>query len=133
MEIANQKPRVPAWRIGVAVAIALWLLAFTLFFAEQRGWLPRSITRLPFVRTFTGYCGFVAFPVPLLGWIYVWGDMGPPFVEYPIFNILFGIFFYGLLGALIGYIANLTRKRQFSLREMMIVFTLTAILLGVVA
>src|SRR4051794_12645686 len=133
MGVARHSSRVPAWRIGMAVAISLWLFAFAFYCAIDSGWFPHSIARLAFVRTFNGYCGIAAAPIPLLGWMYVWGDMGPPWVEYPIFNIGFGILSYGLVGALIGYVFGFIRTRQFSLRDMLVVVTLLAVVLALMA
>jgi len=115
------------------MGISLWLLAFMCFSVLNGGWLPLSITKLPVAKALTGYCALIALPVPLLGWIYVWGDNGPPFVEYPFFNIVFGILFYGLLGAVLGSLAALIRHRRFTLKAMLVVFTLFAVVLGLVS
>jgi hypothetical protein len=133
MEVVKQRLRVPGWRIGVFLGDALWLLAFAFFFAVQSNWLPRWLTRSHVIRTVAGYCGLFALPIPLGGWLYVWGDNGPPYewIDSVAVNTALGILFYGLLGGLLGYVATLIRHHRFSIKAMLIVFTLVALLLGI--
>jgi hypothetical protein len=79
-------------------------------------------------------CGLFALPIALGGWLYVWGDTDPPYhwMNSPVINIALGVLFYGLAGGLIGYLATLSNHRQFSLKSVVIVTTLFAVLLGLV-
>jgi hypothetical protein len=134
MEVSKQKSRLPGWQIGVLLSEIFWLLAFTFCFAAQNGWLPRSLMRLEVVQTFDAVCGLFALPIAVGGWLYVWGDTDPPYqwMNSPVINIALGILFYGLAGGLLGYLATLSKHRQFSLKAMLIVTTLFALLLGFV-
>jgi hypothetical protein len=134
MELSKQQLSVPGWRVGVFLGDALWLVAFTLFFAIQYNWLPPWLLRSGFIRAVAGYCGFIALPIPLVGWSYVWGDNGPPYewIDSVPVNIMLGLLFYALLGGLLGYVASLVRHRRFSVKAMLIVFTLVALLLAII-
>jgi hypothetical protein len=134
MELITQRSRLPGWRIGVFLGDTFWLLAFTFYLAAQSGWLPRSLMRLQLVQTLDAVCGIFALPIAVGGWFYVWGDTDPPYqwMNSPVINIALGILFYGLAGGLLGYLATLTKHRQFGLKAMLIVTTLLAVLLGFV-
>jgi hypothetical protein len=72
----------------------------------------------------------IAAPVALLGWLFIWGDNGPPhrlWLDTNAFHYIFGVCFYGLVGALVGLFIN---HRRFSLRTLLITTTLVAVLLG---
>ena len=44
-----------------------------------------------------------AYPIMILGWLLVWGDNGPPpWAESDRLHVVFGLCFYGAIGALIG-------------------------------
>jgi hypothetical protein len=134
MEVTKQRSRLPGWLIGVFLSDTFWLLALVFSFAAQSNLLPRSIMRLEVVQTFAAVCALFSLPIAWGGWFYVWGDTDPPYqwMNSPIINIALGILFYGLAGGLIGYLASLSKHRQFSLKSILIVTTLFAVLLGLV-
>jgi hypothetical protein len=79
-----------------------------------------------------GGAGFaiIAAPVALLGWLFIWGDNGPPhwlWLDTNAFHYVFGVCFYGLAGALVGLFIN---RRRFSLRTLLIATTVVAVVLG---
>jgi hypothetical protein len=88
--------------------------------------------RLEVVQTLDAVCGLFALPIAVGGWLYIWGDNGPPYkwMDSAVLNIAFGLAFYALNGGIIGRIATRTRSRRFSLRTVLIVMTLFALLLG---
>ncbi len=50
---------------------------------------------------------WIAYPIMILGWLLIWGDNGPPpWAESPGFHVIFGMCFYGVIGALIGLLAR---------------------------
>jgi hypothetical protein len=78
------------------VGQAIWGLALACVFAKIDG------------------ANLVAFPVPILGWALIWGD-GPgriKLVESLEFNVIFGLCFYGLLGAGVAEIIWRFRRRR---------------------
>ena len=109
-------PRSP-WFKGTLVAEFIWGLAWFGFYAFDTfgASFPRWFEELDLADTLGSICAVVAAPVSIGGWLLVWGDKGPPFawIENTAFNFVFGLCFYGVLGAAAGVLcAQLKRRRR---------------------
>jgi hypothetical protein len=83
------------WIFGMLIGQAVWGLAYAATLNNRQG-LPE----------------FVAAPVLFLGWALIWGD-GPgriKLVETATFTVIFGLCFYGLLGAVVAEIFRRFRR-----------------------
>ena len=50
------------------------------------------------------FFSLIAVPIGILGWLLIWGDSGtPPWAESISLHLVFGLCFYGVIGALIGW------------------------------
>jgi hypothetical protein len=78
---------------------AIWALAVLLSLVLER-WSPRWLDE------FSTFVVVVAAPVTIGGWLFVWGDNGPPYewIESLSFIITFGLAFYGIVGAIVGHL-----------------------------
>ncbi len=112
---SDRPVRVPMWLLGVAGAEAVWLLAVSVSLLIEMlddhlslGVLPEAVQVVPFA---------LAAPVNVVGWLFVWGDDGPPYpgMETWGFAMASSILLYAVLGAsagaLIGALAGLSRSR----------------------
>jgi hypothetical protein len=94
--------------IGAAVGGCIWLLALTgaYAFVFLEGWFPKWFLDLDLADAIGTIIAVIAAPIAVGGWLFVWGDNGPPFVFLGnmAFNIAFGICFYPLLGGVIGFL-----------------------------
>jgi hypothetical protein len=106
MSAKQNKWRLPPWLIGAVLADSLWGLAWFVAYASDtyERLFPVWLRRLDVPDTVGSICALIAAPVPLGGWLLIWGDNGPPYVwiETVAFNVSFGLCFYALLGALAG-------------------------------
>lgn len=95
--------------IGAGGGLALWSLLAALFYLGMV--LSDAGLRGP-MSGFFEVCGVFAFPLPMLGWLFIWGDNGPP---PPFGNMVFifgsSILLYCLLGAIAGAVIGLFRNR----------------------
>ena len=104
MTVQRKSWHLPAWLLGVLCGDALWGLmwmvgyAISFFGPLLPTWL-RQLCEGPMM-----LCAFAAFPVVTGGYLFVWGDNGPPHIWLNsfAFNIAFGLCVYALLGAAIG-------------------------------
>jgi hypothetical protein len=113
---------------------------------RMNSWLPRTLVGMVAGQLLWGCMAIVASgarstilsllaaPLALGGWLYVWGDNGPPYAWIDSWSgvIAVGLGLYGTVGAAIGFIvaaANPTPFR-FSFRALLIGVTLYAIVLG---
>jgi hypothetical protein len=59
------------------------------------------------------YFSFIAAPIAIFGWLLIWGDNGPPlWAESVSLHVVFGLCFYGAIGALIGLRAKCAVTRR---------------------
>lgn len=101
----RREPRFPPWVKGVIWGMAFWAsLWLTVELVDAIQSDSRDFFLLELVDYIEGICGLMAFPIALLGWMFIWGDNGPPFwwLKGIAFHIGFGLVLYGLLGAVIG-------------------------------
>src|SRR4029078_8126843 len=80
------KPRLFAEIIGMLIGQAIWGLSCAAAYAGLGN-----------------YFSFIAAPIAIFGWLLIWGDNGPPpWAESVGIHVVFGLCFYGAIGALIG-------------------------------
>jgi len=74
----------------------------------------------------------VAMPVGIGGWLFVWGDNGPPYawMETAAFTICFGLAFYGVIGVVVGALLGRKYRWRVSTRTMAIAFTIIILAIG---
>ena len=88
--------RLPSWLLGlvagelllVSALFGYWVSRLTLF-------------------------GLIAAPAGLGGWLFIWGDNGPPYdwIDTWSFNIGFSAVLYGLLGDFSGWAVDRTNRK----------------------
>ncbi len=123
-----KKRRLPAWLIGAVVGDAVWGLAVlgAYLFEALESRFPAWFQNLDLPDTLGSICAVIAAPIAVGGWLFIWGDSGPPYqwIESITFNVGFGLCFYALVGVLVSKIGS-----RFSIRSLFVVMTLVAILL----
>ncbi len=117
-EPSKRRLHVPPWVKGMLLGENVWALAMLgawIFRILGEG-LPHSwLMQLGLVHLLRSLCMVIAMPVALGGWLLIWGDNGPPYawIDSWLFNMAFGVCFYGLLGAVAGIVvARIRRRRQ---------------------
>lgn len=100
--------RVPAWIMGIAIAEGFWLTCLVIVMLLQQ--LERVV---PVPGLLDGLARLFAAPVAVGGWLFVWGDNGPPhpFMQTLAFNLLAGGTLYALAGLIIGAAVGACRSR----------------------
>jgi hypothetical protein len=134
-------PTLPAWLKGILIGQLAWAaLALELEFQfgqKLEKLLPTWLRSLDVIDAIETPLMVLAAPVTLGGWLFLWGDNGPPYpwIEGWPFVIAFGLGFYGVLGAIAGQfgpkIWSKLRSR-FSLRTLIIAMTLAAAVFGLI-
>jgi len=70
---------------------------------------------------FSNLLAWLANPVAILGWTFLWGDNGPPtwaaWLDTTLFQVTFGLCFYGLVGMLLGECVARYRKSLLTTRN----------------
>jgi hypothetical protein len=57
--------------------------------------------------------GMITAPIAVIGWFLIWGDNGPPqWAKSVGLHVVFGLCFYGAIGALIGLCAKCAVTRR---------------------
>jgi hypothetical protein len=92
------------WLKGMFAGQAVWLLLVMILESDvlniAEGWLPQWAKKLD-VLDIVGSCIMVlAMPVPVGGWLLIWGEAGPPYpwIESWPFNLAIGLAIYGTMG-----------------------------------
>jgi hypothetical protein len=126
--------RLPAWLQGAIFADATWGMAvlFAYVFEAGERYFPKWLRDIDVPDTFGSIFSLIAFPIPLGGWLLIWGDNGRPFpwIESMPFNICFGICFYALIGASIGYLLARKWTTRFSSWKLLMAVAAFMFLLG---
>lgn len=132
-------PTLPAWLKGILIAQLAWTaLALELEFQfgqKIEKQLPNWVRSLNVIDAIETPLMVLAAPVTLGGWLFVWGDNGPPYawIEGWPFVVAFGLGFYGLLGAIVGQFGPKRWSKfssRFSRRTRIIAMTLAAAVFG---
>jgi hypothetical protein len=117
--------------IGMLAGWATWVafVAMAFYYRDARKFVPQS------VRDVSDFLmlgvELAALPVGLGGWIWVWGDAGPPWwAKGWAQHVAIGLIVFGTVGAL-G--SSLFTRRQFGLRALLIAMTLIVLVLGLAA
>jgi len=104
---SNSNRTMPAWLVGWFAGDVFWGLTLTgvYFFEAVSRWLGPTGDLFD---TMGNICALIAAPVTIGGWLFIWGDNGPPYswLGSWTFNISFGLILYGGLGALTATIAS---------------------------
>lgn len=119
MSKTRRKPRhrydSACWR-GAVAGILVWGLAVlgAWGFEAFEPWSPEWFKNLDLPDTLGTICAVAAAPVPIGGWLFIWGDSGPPvrWISSWAFVIAFGVSSYGLLGSLTGVLISWLRGQQ---------------------
>jgi hypothetical protein len=104
-------------------------LLVTVFFE----FLEKDLPVLPdFFNLFSLLCAIIALPVEVGGWLFIWGDNGPPyeFLKSLAANILIGLVSYALIGALVGVLVARKRSWRLGMRAMIISVMVVALAVG---
>ncbi|MCK9555927.1 hypothetical protein M0R36_08975 [bacterium] len=92
----------PNWIKSGTFALLISVVSFVLFLSFEllEQYIPRSMGLLQ------GIFGLIGMPITIGGWMFIWGDNGPPAFLHPVLQLLLGWSFWFLVGALIGLIRN---------------------------
>jgi hypothetical protein len=103
---SKRRRDLPAWFVGAIIGDAFWGLALfgAYLFETHEQRFPDWFLQRDLADILGSICGVIAAPIPLGGWLLIWGDRGPPFAWFESlpFNIGFGLCFYASLGAIVG-------------------------------
>jgi len=114
----QERPRLPVWFIGAIAGALFWGAALTGAYAFEafENLFPQWFLQRDLPDLLGSICSLIAAPVAIGGWLFIWGDNGPPFqwISSLVFKIAFGLCFYGFLGALLGVLCAkwLARKNR---------------------
>lgn len=128
------RERLSAALSGALVGDFFWGLALlgaiVSEFLEPIG--PNWLSRFDVYDTVGAIFLVIASPVAVGGWLFVWGDNGPPYrwLDTAEFAVIFGLIFYGIIGATAGVL--LARKRQWRLstRAILLIAGVIAVAIG---
>ena len=100
----------PWWLQGMVAGVAVWLVAFLscLVLESFEAFVPDWLGPLALVS------GILAMPVMLGGWLFWWGDDGPPFpwLNGVWINVVAGITLCGCLGVVVAKLLGRLRNRR---------------------
>jgi hypothetical protein len=129
--VAKTQRRLPPWLVGGIAGVIFWALAIaahpTLRFLEQRhdffaSWLPAWLMQM----------GWFGLDIDYLQ-EYIERISSPISGQWLEKDSLVGVCLYSLIGTTLASIYSMFRRRQFSLRTLLILTTLVAILSGLSA
>lgn len=88
--------------IGAILGLAVWMLAYLV--TAQYSAFPIWVQESSVFLTIHDACVIISAPVAMLGWLFVWGDHGPPYVwmQSGTFVTVTGLGMAAGIGALIG-------------------------------
>lgn len=110
----RRKPSVPCWCKGMGAGVAVWLVAFLVFYTLEnfQAVIPDWINDLNLVGMVGSVCAVVAFPIMFGGWFFLWGDNGPPFawMDSVWINVGIGIAICACVGAVVAKLIDWRRR-----------------------
>jgi hypothetical protein len=128
------RERISAMLSGSLLGDFFWATALlgTVLLEYFEGFGPNWLRHSDVFDVVGTFLAIVALPVTIGGWLFIWGDNGPPYpwIEKAEFAVGFGLSFYAFLGALVGLLLARNRRWQLSVRGMLLIVSFIAIAIG---